>query len=151
MYKRKPASERNTPSRQSGAVMIVFGLSLAILIGFLALVVDLGRTYVVRTELQNAADAAALAGAKDLNQTSAGVTSAVATAIAMAAQNKYLFNVPVAITALDISVGSTPYDDSNMVPASTVMTNAQASGKSFLKVTIASGSLTAFVEQKLGA
>ena len=36
MYKRKPASERNTPSRQSGAVMIVFGLSLAILIGFLA-------------------------------------------------------------------------------------------------------------------
>ena len=83
--------QRHGPRRQRGVVMIVFGLSIAILIGFLALVVDLGRTYVVRTELQNAADAAALAGARELNQTFAGVTSAVNFAIAMAAQNKYIF------------------------------------------------------------
>ena len=68
----------------------------------------------------------------------------------MAKQNKYLFNVPVVITEDNISVGRTPYDDSNMVLARTVTTNAQASGKSFLKVTIASGNLTAFVSTLLG-
>ncbi|MFD2270630.1 pilus assembly protein TadG-related protein [Undibacterium arcticum] len=52
---------------------------------------DLGRLYVVRTELQNAADAAALAGAKDLDQTQAGVNKAVATANAIAGQNRTSF------------------------------------------------------------
>ena len=40
--------------------MVLFGLLLVALFGFMALAIDLGRTYVVRTELQNAADAAAL-------------------------------------------------------------------------------------------
>ena len=142
--------QRHGPRRQRGVVMIVFGLSIAILIGFLALVVDLGRTYVVRTELQNAADAAALAGARELNQTFAGVTSAVNFAIAMAAQNKYIFTTPVTITIANISVGSTPADDSNMVLASTVTTDAGAAGKTFLKVNIPSGNLVAFFSTLMG-
>lgn len=133
--------------------MIVLGLSIVILFGFMALVIDLGRTYVVRTELQNAADAAALAGAKELNQTYAGVCgtssgpclpdSAVARAIAMAAQNNFKFSEAVTITIENISVGSCP-DDDCMVAASTVTTDALAAGKTFLKVDIPSGGLATF-------
>ncbi len=129
--------------RQRGAVAIMFGLSIFVLFGFMALAIDLGRTYVVRTELQNAADAAALAGAKQLNQTKAGVDSAVSHAIAMAAQNNFKFSTPVTITIANLSVGSCP-DDSCMVSASSVTTNAQAAGKTFLKVDIPSGALTTF-------
>jgi Flp pilus assembly protein TadG len=139
--------------RQRGAVMIVFALSMVALFGFMALVIDLGRVYVVRTELQNAADAAALAGAKELNQTYAGVCgtssgpclpdSAVARAIAMAAQNNFKFSEAVTITIENISVGSCPEDDC-MVAASTVTTDALAAGKTFLKVDIRSGGLATF-------
>ena len=136
---------RPNSQRQRGAVMILFGASLFVLFGFMALVVDLGRTYVVRTELQNAADAAALAGAKDLDQTAAGVTNAVARAKAIALQNNFKFSTPVNLDTLTaiISVGSCPLD-SCMVVASTVTTDARAAGRTFLKVDIPSGGLTAF-------
>ncbi len=39
---------------------------LVVLIGFAALVIDLGMLFVVRGELQNAADAGALAGVVEL-------------------------------------------------------------------------------------
>jgi len=137
-------------SSQRGAVAIMLGLSVLAMFGFLALVVDLGRTYVVRTELQNAADAAALAGAVQLNQTAAGVccgaNSAATRAIAMAAQNNYKFSSPVVITIADLRVGSCP-EDSCMVPASSVTTNTLAAGKTFLRVNIPSGALTAFFAQ----
>lgn len=132
---------------QRGAVMIVFGASIFILFGFMALVIDLGRTYVVRTELQNAADAAALAGAKQLDQTAAGVccgpASAVAHAIAMAAQNDYKFSETVTITVENISVGTCP-DAGCMEPASNITSDALAAGKTFLKVDIPSGTLATF-------
>ena len=133
--------------RQRGAVAILFGLSIFVLFGFMALAIDLGRTYVVRTELQNAADAAALAGAKQLNQTAAGVCcgsdSAVSRAIAIAAQNNFNFVTPVTITSANISVGTCP-DDGCMVLASSVTTNPQAVDKTFLKVDIPSGALATF-------
>jgi Flp pilus assembly protein TadG len=49
-----------------GAVAIIVGLSIFILIGFGALAVDLGYSMLVKNELQNAADAGALAGARVL-------------------------------------------------------------------------------------
>lgn len=124
--------------RQRGAVAIMFGLSIFVLFGFMALAIDLGRIYVLRTELQNAADASALAGAKELNQTQAGVASAVSFAIATAVQNKFGFSNPIIITIANISVGSCP-DDECMVPASSVTVNA--SGMTFLKVEIPSGNI----------
>jgi Flp pilus assembly protein TadG len=133
--------------RQRGAVAILFGLSALVLFGFMALAVDLGRTYVVRTELQNAADAAALAGAIQLNQTAAGVCcgadSAVTRAIAMAAQNNFKFSSPVAITIANLSVGNCP-EDSCMVAASSVTTDTLAAGMTFLRVQIGSGDLPTF-------
>lgn len=54
------------PHRQRGAVAIIVGLSLAVLIGFAGLALDGGRLYVNKTELQNAADACALAASFEL-------------------------------------------------------------------------------------
>ena len=57
--------------------------------GTLAMVaaVDLSYLYARKTELQNAADAAALAGARELNQRQSGITAAVDAAIALFAAN----------------------------------------------------------------
>lgn len=51
---------------ERGAVAVVIALSLPVLIGLLAWVVDMGRVLVVRSELQTMADACALAAAAAL-------------------------------------------------------------------------------------
>ncbi len=51
---------------ESGATAIFFALTLSILCGFIALAFDLGHMFMVRTELQRTADAAALAGVTGL-------------------------------------------------------------------------------------
>ncbi|MEI8032676.1 MAG: pilus assembly protein TadG-related protein [Chlorobiaceae bacterium] len=51
---------------QRGAVTIWFALFLPVLLGFVALAVDMARINLAKTELQNAADAAALGGARVL-------------------------------------------------------------------------------------
>ena len=51
---------------ERGAVAVLVGLSMLTLIGFTALAVDVGYMMTARNELQNAADAAALAAARKL-------------------------------------------------------------------------------------
>jgi hypothetical protein len=51
---------------QDGQVAIVVALMLTVMLGFGALVVDVGLNWAARTQLQSAADAAALAGAAEL-------------------------------------------------------------------------------------
>ncbi len=65
---------------EGGGVAIYVALVSAVMIGFGALVVDLGRLFTLQTELQNAADAAALAGAAELDGTSDAITRARAAA-----------------------------------------------------------------------
>jgi len=52
---------------QRGGIAIWFALLLPVLLGFAALAVDVTRLNLTRVELQNAADAAALAGARSLS------------------------------------------------------------------------------------
>lgn len=49
-----------------GVMMILMTMALFSLIGFAALAIDVGHLFVVRSELKNAADAGALAGARSL-------------------------------------------------------------------------------------
>ena len=56
----------NTLKNEGGAVIILVAVSLVLLAGMTALAVDLSYRHVVRNELQNIADAAALAGARQL-------------------------------------------------------------------------------------
>ncbi len=124
-------------SRQHGAVAIIVAICLAVLIGMLGLVLDLAHLYVTKTELQNAADAAALSGAKELNRTLAGVNRARDRAIEAAKRNKYNLNATV-VTLIDTDhlwVGSCPDDGTcAMVRINTVTTDAAAADKTFLKV-----------------
>ena len=59
-------------SRQQGSMMITASILFITLIGFAAVAVDVGHLMIARNELQNAADAAALAGANCLDKTTAG-------------------------------------------------------------------------------
>lgn len=51
---------------QRGSAIVILALCLPVLLGLAALVVDIGFLYLNKTQLANSADAAALAGAKEL-------------------------------------------------------------------------------------
>lgn len=87
---------------------ITVGLALAILIGFLGLVVDLGHMYVVKAEMQNAMDACALAAAKELTGTSTTQLQLAENAgITVGSQNNVNFqSQAVAMTPADITFAS---------------------------------------------
>lgn len=120
--------------RQQGAVAIIVGLSIFILVGMLALVLDLGHLYIAKTELQNAADAAALSGAKELDGTLAGINRARTRAIETAAKNKYDLNkTAIAIAPLNLRVGSCP-DAGCMADIATITSDTLANDKTFLEV-----------------
>ena len=67
-------------SRDRGQIIPMFALMLILLVGFMALVIDFGTIFASRRALQNAADAAALAGAKELETQMLGGTASPATA-----------------------------------------------------------------------
>ena len=52
------------PRQESGQTLVIVAFALIALIGFLALAIDVGVLYAWRRDMQNAADAAALAGAR---------------------------------------------------------------------------------------
>jgi len=69
-------------SNQRGGVIIFVAVAMVVLIGCAALAIDLTHLYVARNELQNAADAGALAGAHELYIDSGLAVNAGANAIA---------------------------------------------------------------------
>lgn len=151
-------------SRQRGTVAIMTGLMAVTLFAFGGLVLDLGHLYVAKSELQNAADAAALAGAKELNHTVAGVSAAVNKAIAVAAQHRYDFKTTINITIANVRLGSCP-NASNLndfsrpqirspscafVPAASVTSNEQATGLSFIEIDTGTQSLNTYLMRVAG-
>jgi Flp pilus assembly protein TadG len=80
---RKRRSER-------GSVLAISTIGMLSFLLITGMCVDIGHFYLVKNELQNAADAAALAAASSLNSDDGGITKA--TDIAVASFNKYEFN-----------------------------------------------------------
>ncbi len=76
-----------------GGVAIYVALVSTIMLGFGALVIDLGRLFTLHTELQSAADAAALAGAAELDSTAGSITRARSAAKASLITNRQTFAV----------------------------------------------------------
>jgi hypothetical protein len=64
-----PASKDSRNRRQRGVIMMLTALMITVLIGFLALSIDLGFAFSSRTQFQNGIDSAALAGAAALRLT----------------------------------------------------------------------------------
>lgn len=120
--------------RESGAVAIVFALALTSVFGFMGIALDLAQTYAMKTELQNAADAAALSGAKELDGTPIGITNAVNNAKATAQANKFKYSRPLILQDTDISFANNP-DATNWKLASEAgASTAAANGLLFIKI-----------------
>lgn len=103
---------RGSP-RERGAITPILAVSMAMALGLMALTVDLGQLFVGKNELQNIADAAALAGADQLIQANdpsnpglAAVycTEAITTAQAIAAENRSS-GAAMTVTGADVTVG----------------------------------------------
>lgn len=78
---------------ERGSVTVMTAVLLVGLVLVIGLSIDVSRIYMVRSGLQNAADAAALAAARELNSGTGGLTKAESAANAASLQaNKYGFN-----------------------------------------------------------
>jgi Flp pilus assembly protein TadG len=100
-----PQSTRNN---ERGVVIIWSAFFMIMMLGFVALGIDVAKIMATRTELQNAADAAALAGASaiDLNTGKIRPDSALIRATLTAQHNKAFVDKPVPVTLLagDVAV-----------------------------------------------
>ncbi|HKV36928.1 MAG TPA: Tad domain-containing protein [Pyrinomonadaceae bacterium] len=76
--------------RERGSILATSAIGMLAILLAVGLGVDISRLYLTKAELQNAADASALAGASALNTSSQGITKAADRAVA--AMNKYDFN-----------------------------------------------------------
>jgi hypothetical protein len=95
---------------ERGQVLAIFGLSLVAIVTMTGLVIDGGSTFVQRRDMQNAADAAAMAaGYAWANTTSS--TAATAAAQAAAASNGYLNGVGGVVVNVTV----------NQLPAATTL------------------------------
>jgi len=74
------AARRTGPRRQRGVVSVMIGVTIMMLLLMLGLVLDLGHLYIVKTELQNAADSCALSAARELATVSAATAGNARTA-----------------------------------------------------------------------
>src|SRR3990172_13242925 len=81
-------SQYPSVNRQHGFYIVLFVIVLPLMFGALGLGVDMSHFWWTNGQLQNAADAAAFAGAKDLNGTAAGRIRAVGSASTFAVEHK---------------------------------------------------------------
>lgn len=106
----EPAAAKLSRSRaQRGQILVIFVLSIFVLMGFIALVIDVSWYWSNSLRVQRAADAAALAGAVDLpgNPGTASnhpVGTGIGDALAEASKNGYVAGSGVTITAQQDSV-----------------------------------------------
>lgn len=105
---------RQTPMRK-GAVLALVLLCLIPMLTFAALSVDLGLLAIARTQVQNAADAAAMAAARTLNgDSTTSNNSAQVPANATAAMTaNYVLGSAIAGTSLTTQIGRYTYNSTN--------------------------------------
>ena len=78
-------------NRENGAVIVTVAFTLLFLMGFMAIAMDFGHLFVVKTELQTAADSCALAAAQELDGASDALTRATNVGITAGNLNKVNF------------------------------------------------------------
>ena len=107
--------------RQDGVAAPIFAICLTLLIGMVALGVDIGHLYAGRLRLQAATDASALAGAQMIDQGSGGtaISTAIAYGPAKGEHNSGIFNAsfvaqyPMLMCLTSIKVSCTGPDRAN--------------------------------------
>lgn len=140
----------DTGNRQGGAVMLMVAFSLLAFFAFAALVFDLGRLYIVKSQLQNAADAGALRGARELDGTAAGMSAAITKAREGARTNEFMLVAnPLADADIDVKFAAKPF------PADWVAADAACQGAPancyFIRVNAQANGISSFFAGMLGA
>ncbi len=107
----RPVGASRSHRAPRGATAVIVAICLVMLCAFLALALNVGHMFSVRGELQNAADSAALAGAKDLDGTMTPITSnqslegAIASGTDFAERHSTDTHTDVEVTAGDVEIG----------------------------------------------
>lgn len=115
---------------ERGSILAIASMSMLSMVLAAGLAIDVSHLYTAKAELQNAADAAALAGASQLSSTSGGIRQAVAEATKTL--NKYNFGGNVTVNSSDVTFSN------NLNGTYVGQASAQASpaGIRFVKVTL---------------
>jgi Flp pilus assembly protein TadG len=124
-----PGARTSAGPGRRGAVLILTTLLTIMLLGLLAFAIDLGYIRIALADLQTAADAGALAGARGLTVC---CTSTALSEAQRAAQLNYVFQTPVSVVpSEDIELGS--WDDTTST--FTVLTGNATSNANAVRVT----------------
>jgi len=87
--------------KRVGVIIVIAAILLIVIFAFVAFTVDVGYMNIVKSELQNAADSSALAGAYDLPN---GQSAAITAAQTIASENDAAGN-PVSLDSSDVEFG----------------------------------------------
>jgi Flp pilus assembly protein TadG len=107
-------------ARQGGGIAIMFGAVLVVILGFCGFALELSQIYNRKVEMKNIADAIALAAARNLDGSPAGITKALAAASQTAALYSYGYGkIPLSWSDAAISFSTTPAANGSWVDAGT--------------------------------
>lgn len=141
--RRRPATRQN----QKGVVAILVGMTIVVMVGMVGLAIDLGQLFVSKTELQNAADACALAG---VNAMPAGLESSESAATTVAQRHKVLFQ-DSAVGGQNSTV-TVQYSESNVNgPYQSRFSFAANAKPSFVRCSVTRSSIGTYFIQVLNA
>jgi len=134
-----------------GTILPLLALTVTGLFGFLALAIDLGMLTIVRTNCQNAADAGALAGCRQLNNKPTAVTNDSSVAVTMAQNtvknNSFLNTQLTSSNITDTTVGVYRYDTTaNKFVASFPASRNAGESWTAMRVTLAATQPTFFAK-----
>ena len=133
MVSHKLARWKNSrPQEERGQVIVLVVVMLIVLLGFAALVIDVGYAYYAHRSLQASADAAALAGAQELPNIGAAVTVARQYSASAGNKNEQADINGVKTTVTTKCIESIPGCDlSNPAEVNTVVVSEKAPAKTF--------------------
>lgn len=133
---------------QQGAVAVMVGLSILVLVVFLGMTVDLGRLFITKTELSNAADACSLAAVSQLNGAADSLVRAESAGITVGTRNKVGFQG----TPVTIIVDSDIMFSANLQGPYYLKTNASAipANMKYAKCTLPQSGILPYFMQVVG-
>ena len=85
---------------ESGATAVIVAILMVVLVGMIALVIDFGRGYTTKVNMQSACDLAAMAGANELAKNLSNTSGASSAAYNFASKNGFKKN-DVQVTIID--------------------------------------------------
>ena len=111
---RESPIRRSRAQQRRGTALVLIVVCLIPLIGFLALAIDIGMLALAQTQLHDAADAAAMAGARALDGNTATNNnySSVTPTAQQAINSNSVLGLPIANAQLSLNIGRYVYDSS---------------------------------------